>query len=169
MVATVRKCSVQLDVQLLWHVQLVQHDDRTLSRGPNGSHGIPLVSGKHRLPITGLVDTESPLHCSQGECNADENDTHYYGCAFPQFIDAWRSEFGAPDAFFGFELLPAYINDSGKFSVRTHSRVIAPPCSSMPLVRRACDTSTLPPCIFLAARILALREGGTAPGAHCHR
>jgi hypothetical protein len=53
---------------------------------------------------------------SQGECNADENDTHYYGCAFPQFIEAWRDEFDAPTAFFGFELLPAYINDSGRFS-----------------------------------------------------
>jgi hypothetical protein len=49
---------------------------------------------------------------SQGECNADSNTTGYYACAFPRFIDSWRSAFGIPDAFFGFELLSAYIRDS---------------------------------------------------------
>jgi sialate O-acetylesterase len=49
---------------------------------------------------------------SQGECNADNNQTAYYTCAFPLFVDGWRKEFRAPDAFFGFEVLPAYISDS---------------------------------------------------------
>ncbi len=51
-------------------------------------------------------------HPQQGECNADANTTSYYGCAFGPFVDAWRNAFGVPDAFFGFELLPAYIRDS---------------------------------------------------------
>ena len=53
---------------------------------------------------------------SQGECNADANQTDYYACAFPAFINAWRAAFNRPNAFFGFQVLPAYVNDSGKFS-----------------------------------------------------
>ena len=53
---------------------------------------------------------------SQGECNADANQTAYYACAFPAFINAWRAAFNRPNAFFGFQVLPAYVNDSGRFS-----------------------------------------------------
>jgi sialate O-acetylesterase len=49
---------------------------------------------------------------SQGECNADNNSTDYYGCAFGPFVDDWRTTFGNRGAFFGFELLPAYIRDA---------------------------------------------------------
>ena len=49
---------------------------------------------------------------SQGEANADSNTTAYYQCAFPLFVDAWRGAFAVPGAFFGFELLPAYIRDA---------------------------------------------------------
>ncbi len=58
---------------------------------------------------------------SQGECNADNNETAFYACAFGPFMDSWRQEFrtpahfNGPNAFFGFELLPAYIQD-GPFS-----------------------------------------------------
>ena len=48
----------------------------------------------------------------QGECDADHNNTAFYNCAFGPFIDDWRKSFNAPNAFFGFELLPAYIQDS---------------------------------------------------------
>lgn len=53
---------------------------------------------------------------SQGECDADCNNTAFYGCAFPRFINDWRTEFAAPDAFFSFQVLPAYVNDSGRFN-----------------------------------------------------
>lgn len=53
---------------------------------------------------------------SQGECNADNNSTDFYACAFPLFIQSWRDAFKIPDAFFGFQVLPPYINDSGKFN-----------------------------------------------------
>ncbi len=53
---------------------------------------------------------------SQGECNADKNNTAFYACAFPLFIQSWRNAFNVPDAFFGFQVLPPYINDSGKFN-----------------------------------------------------
>jgi sialate O-acetylesterase len=53
---------------------------------------------------------------SQGECDADCNNTAFYRCAFPRFISDWRAAFAAPDAFFSFQLLPAYVNDSGRFS-----------------------------------------------------
>ena len=49
---------------------------------------------------------------SQGECNADFDSVTFYACAFPLFIDSWRTLFGVPDAFFAFELLPAYTYDS---------------------------------------------------------
>jgi hypothetical protein len=53
---------------------------------------------------------------SQGECDADCNNTAYYACAFPKFIEDWRSKFSAPEAFFSFQVLPAYVNDSGRFN-----------------------------------------------------
>lgn len=53
---------------------------------------------------------------SQGECDADANNTHYYSCAFPRFINDWREKFAAPDALFTFQVLPAYVNDSGRFN-----------------------------------------------------
>ena len=55
---------------------------------------------------------------SQGECDADCNNTAYYACAFPRFVEDWRGEFGkAPtEGFFSFQLLPAYVNDSGRFN-----------------------------------------------------
>jgi sialate O-acetylesterase len=51
---------------------------------------------------------------SQGECNADANQTDFYACAFKPMIQAWRASFSVarPDAFFGFEVLPAYISDA---------------------------------------------------------
>ena len=53
---------------------------------------------------------------SQGECDADCNNTAYYRCAFPRFINDWRKKFDALDAFFSFQVLPAYVNDSGRFN-----------------------------------------------------
>jgi sialate O-acetylesterase len=53
---------------------------------------------------------------SQGECDADCNNTAYYRCAFPRFINDWRSRFNVPDAFFSFQVLPAYVNDSNRFN-----------------------------------------------------
>ena len=53
---------------------------------------------------------------SQGECDADCNNTAYYQCAFPKFIEDWRGKFAAPGAFFSFQVLPAYVNDSGRFN-----------------------------------------------------
>jgi hypothetical protein len=53
---------------------------------------------------------------SQGECDADCNNTAYYACAFPKFIGDWRGKFAAPNAFFSFQVLPAYVNDSGRFN-----------------------------------------------------
>ena len=50
---------------------------------------------------------------SQGECNANRAEQQFYACAFPRFIAAWRAMFKSVTAFFGFETLPAYINDSG--------------------------------------------------------
>jgi sialate O-acetylesterase len=49
---------------------------------------------------------------AQGECNADSSTSNYYACAFGRFIDDWRTSFGNPGAFFGFELLPAYTLNS---------------------------------------------------------
>jgi hypothetical protein len=46
---------------------------------------------------------------SQGECDADCNNTAYYSCAFPRFIQDWRAAFQAPDAFFSFQVLPALV------------------------------------------------------------
>jgi sialate O-acetylesterase len=62
---------------------------------------VPYLQGP--MALTGFL-------WSQGECNADANQTAYYACAFAPFIDGWRQQFGVPDAFFGFELLPAYIS-----------------------------------------------------------
>jgi hypothetical protein len=53
---------------------------------------------------------------SQGECDADANTTAFYACAFPRFIQDWRGKLGAPQAFFSFQVLPAYVNDSGRFN-----------------------------------------------------
>ena len=53
---------------------------------------------------------------SQGECDADCNNTAYYACAFPKFIEDWRGKFQSPGAFFTFQVLPAYVNDSGRFN-----------------------------------------------------
>lgn len=53
---------------------------------------------------------------SQGECDADANNTQYYECAFPKFIEDWRGKFANPAAFFSFQVLPAYVNDSGRFN-----------------------------------------------------
>jgi sialate O-acetylesterase len=53
---------------------------------------------------------------SQGECDADCNNTAFYACAFSKFIGDWRAKFAAPDAFFSFQVLPAYVNDSGRFN-----------------------------------------------------
>ena len=53
---------------------------------------------------------------SQGECDADCNNTAFYTCAFAKFINDWRGKFRVPEAFFSFQVLPAYINDSGRFS-----------------------------------------------------
>lgn len=53
---------------------------------------------------------------SQGECDADCNNTAYYRCAFPRFINDWRRDFDVLDAFFSFQVLPAYVNDSGRFN-----------------------------------------------------
>lgn len=53
---------------------------------------------------------------SQGECDADCNNTAYYSCAFPRFIGDWRSKFAAPSSLFSFQVLPAYVNDSGRFN-----------------------------------------------------
>ena len=53
---------------------------------------------------------------SQGECDADCNNTAYYACAFPRFIEDWRAKFAAPSALFSFQVLPAYVNDSGRFN-----------------------------------------------------
>ena len=53
---------------------------------------------------------------SQGECDADCNNTVFYRCAFPRFIRDWRAKFMVPDAFFSFQVLPAYVNDSGRFN-----------------------------------------------------
>lgn len=64
------------------------------------------------VPYTTGPMSLSGILWSQGECNADLNTTSYYQCAFPKLITDWRQQFGAPSAFFSFELLPAYINDS---------------------------------------------------------
>ena len=53
---------------------------------------------------------------SQGECDADANNTQYYECAFPKFIEDWRGKFANPAAFFSFQVLPAYVNDSNRFN-----------------------------------------------------
>jgi len=53
---------------------------------------------------------------SQGECDADCNNTQFYECAFPRFIEDWRGAFSAPEALFSFQVLPAYVNDSGRFN-----------------------------------------------------
>ena len=53
---------------------------------------------------------------SQGECDADCNNTAFYRCAFPRFINDWRSRFNVPDAFFSYQVLPAYVNDSNRFN-----------------------------------------------------
>jgi sialate O-acetylesterase len=69
----------------------------------------PLVQGP--MAVDGFL-------FSQGECDADCNNTAYYACAFPRFIEDWRGKFGKkPDeGFFSFQLLPAYVNDSGRFN-----------------------------------------------------
>ena len=61
-------------------------------------------------------DYLTPLFPRRGECDADCNNTAFYECAFARFIGDWRGKFNAPDAFFSFQVLPAYVNDSGRFN-----------------------------------------------------
>ena len=84
--------------------------------------GVSGTSGHSNL-YNGLVAplTRGPMAVdgflfSQGECDADCNNTAYYRCAFPRFIQDWRREFDVLDAFFSFQVLPAYVNDSGRFN-----------------------------------------------------
>lgn len=73
---------------------------------------VPILYNAMIAPYTVGPMTVSGFLWSQGECNADSNSTAYYGCAFGAFMDSWRNAFGNSDAFFAFELLPAYIADS---------------------------------------------------------
>jgi sialate O-acetylesterase len=73
---------------------------------------VPSLYNAMIAPLTVGPMAVSGFLWSQGECNADSNTTDFYACAFRPFIDAWRGQFGAPSAFFGFELLPAYIRDA---------------------------------------------------------
>ena len=90
--------------------------DAAKSCGMTGTSGHANLFNGLIAPLTvGPISLDGFLW-SQGECDADANTTMYYSCAFPKFINDWRSAFAAPDAFFSFQVLPAYVNDSGRFN-----------------------------------------------------
>ena len=68
---------------------------------------------------------------SQGECDADCNNTAYYACAFPRFIEDWRAKFASPQAFFSFQVLPAYVRPA-RARAHAHAAHHTPPLTRHP-------------------------------------
>lgn len=99
----------------------VPEDGAAAACGRTGTSGSFNLYNGLIAPLTHGPITVEGILFSQGECDADCNNTAYYECAFPKFIDDWRTRFvsGAGDTtetFFGFQVLPAYVNDNNRFN-----------------------------------------------------
>jgi len=99
-----------------WGGTCLQNWDPSGGPAQCGVQEQPFLYNANIHPFTvGPMSLEGVLW-SQGECNADThfhpNQTSFYACAFPLFIDSWRAAFQAPSLFFSFQVLPPYVNDS---------------------------------------------------------
>ena len=139
----------------------VPEDGAAAACGQTGTSGSFNLYNGLIAPLTHGPITIAGILFSQGECDADCNNTAYYACAFPKFIDDWRTRFasGAGDfaeTFFGFQVLPAYVNDSGRFNPY-----------SLPFERAAQLTGLRAPGAVYAANSIDLGDA-TAPHGSVH-